>query len=53
MFNGGTIMKIEKANINDLISPDYNPRDISPEALESLKKSIEEFGCILGKLSCC
>ena len=24
-------MKIEKVNINDLISPDYNPRTITPE----------------------
>ena len=39
-------MKIEKVNINDLISPDYNPRQITPEALESLKTSLKEFGYI-------
>ena len=39
-------MKIEKVNINDLISPEYNPREITPEALESLKESLNEFGYI-------
>lgn len=37
-------MKIEKVNINDLISPSYNPREISPEEMEKLKTSITEFG---------
>ena len=36
-------MKIEKVNINDLISPDYNPRTITSEAMESLKTSLKEF----------
>lgn len=39
-------MKIEKVKIDKLVSPSYNPRDITPEKLESLKKSIEEFGYI-------
>lgn len=39
-------MKIEKVNINDLISPDYNPRTITSEAMESLKTSLKEFGYI-------
>ena len=39
-------MKIEKVNINELISPSYNPREISPEEMEKLKTSIEEFGYV-------
>lgn len=39
-------MKIEKVNINDLISPDYNPREISDEEMQKLKTSIQEFGYI-------
>lgn len=39
-------MKIEKVDINDLISPNYNPREISPEEMEKLKTSIEEFGYV-------
>lgn len=39
-------MKLEKVKIDDLISPEYNPRQITSEALESLKKSIKEFGYI-------
>ena len=39
-------MKIETVNINELISPEYNPRHITPEALESLKTSIKEFDYI-------
>lgn len=39
-------MKIEKVNINDLISPSYNPRDITPEEMEKLKTSIQEFGYV-------
>lgn len=37
-------MEIEKVDINDLISPSYNPREISPEEMEKLKTSIQEFG---------
>lgn len=40
------VMKIEKVNINDLISPSYNPRDITPEEMEKLKTSIQEFGYV-------
>lgn len=39
-------MKVETVSIDELISPDYNPRHITPEALQSLKRSINEFGYI-------
>ena len=39
-------MIVETVKIDDLISPNYNPRHITPEALESLKQSIDEFGSI-------
>lgn len=39
-------MKIEKVDINDLISPNYNPREISDEDMEKLKNSISEFGYV-------
>ena len=39
-------MKIEKVKIDDLISPSYNPRDITPEEMEKLKTSITEFGYV-------
>ncbi|WP_458454371.1 ParB N-terminal domain-containing protein [Methanobrevibacter sp.] len=39
-------MKIEKVKIKDLISPSYNPRDITLEEMEKLKTSIKEFGYI-------
>ena len=39
-------MEIEKVNIQELISPSYNPRDITPEEMEKLKTSIKEFGYV-------
>lgn len=39
-------MNVETVNIDELISPDYNPRHITPDALESLKRSIDEFGYV-------
>lgn len=36
-------MKLQKVNINDLISPEYNPRAISEEEMEKLKNSLKEF----------
>lgn len=39
-------MNIEKANINDLISPDWNPRQITETEMEKLKTSIKEFGYV-------
>ena len=39
-------MDMETVNIDELISPDYNPRHITPAAMESLKQSINEFGYI-------
>ena len=39
-------MNIEKANINELISPDWNPRQITEEELKKLETSLNEFGYI-------
>ena len=39
-------MKLETVKISELISPDYNPRTITPEAMESLKTSLKEFNYI-------
>ena len=39
-------MNVETVKISELISPEYNPRHITPEAMESLKQSINEFGYI-------
>ena len=39
-------MQIEKANIQDLISPDWNPRQITEEELQKLETSLNEFGYI-------
>ena len=39
-------MELEIVNINDLISPDWNPRHITDNELEKLKKSIDEFGYV-------
>ena len=39
-------MQIQKAKISDLISPDWNPRQITKEELEKLETSLNEFGYI-------
>lgn len=39
-------MKIEKAKIDTLISPDWNPRQITENELEKLETSLNEFGYI-------
>lgn len=39
-------MEIVKVNINELISPKYNPRQITDDEMEKLKNSINEFGYI-------
>lgn len=39
-------MEIVKVNINELISPEYNPRQITDDEMEKLKNSINEFGYI-------
>lgn len=39
-------MEIVKVDINDLISPEYNPRQITDDEMEKLKNSINEFGYI-------
>lgn len=39
-------MQIEKANINELISPEWNPRQITEEELQKLETSLNEFGYI-------
>lgn len=39
-------MQIKKVPTKDLISPEWNPRQITDEELEKLKTSLEEFGYI-------
>ena len=39
-------MQIKKVPVKDLVSPDWNPRQITTEELEKLKTSLEEFGYI-------
>ena len=39
-------MQIKKAPVKDLVSPEWNPRQITTEELEKLKNSLEEFGYI-------
>ena len=39
-------MEIVKVDINELISPEYNPRQITDNEMEKLKNSINEFGYI-------
>ena len=39
-------MEIVKVDINELISPEYNPRQVTDDEMEKLKNSINEFGYI-------
>lgn len=39
-------MEIVKIDINELISPEYNPRQITDDEMGKLKNSINEFGYI-------
>ena len=39
-------MKLETVKLSELIMPDYNPRTITDEAMESLKTSLKEFDYI-------
>ena len=39
-------MEIVKVNINELISPEYNPRQITDDEMGKLKNSINEFGYV-------
>ena len=39
-------MEIVKVDINELISPEYNPRQITDDEMKKLKNSINEFGYI-------
>jgi hypothetical protein len=39
-------MQIKKAPVKDLVSPEWNPRQITDEDFEKLKTSLEEFGYI-------
>ena len=39
-------MQIKKAMLKDLVSPDWNPRQITDEELEKLRTSLDEFGYI-------
>ena len=40
-------MEIVKVDINELISPEYNPRQINDTEMEKLKNSINEFGYVV------
>ena len=46
IFGSELPKKKKKANINDLISPDWNPRQITEEELQKLETSLNEFGYI-------
>ena len=37
---------IKEFGLNQLNPADYNPRRISNEAMEGLKKSLDRFGCV-------
>ena len=39
-------MEIVKVDINELISPEYNPRQITDDEMGKLKNSINEFGYV-------
>lgn len=39
-------MEATTISINDLISPDYNPRQISDDEMQKLENSISEFGLV-------
>ena len=39
-------MEIKKVKIDELKSPSYNPRDITPAEFEKLKRSLDEFGYV-------
>ena len=39
-------MEIIKVDINELICPEYNPRQITDDEMEKLKNSINEFGYV-------
>lgn len=46
-----SLKKLQKGDrvmfpVDKLIHPDYNPRKISPDAMEGLKSSIERFGIV-------
>ena len=38
--------RIETRRVADLVPADYNPRKISPKAMDGLKKSLAEFGAV-------
>lgn len=40
------MVEIEKMNLADMISPPWNPREITPEDMEKLERSLNEFGYI-------
>ena len=39
-------MEIVKVDINELVSPEYNPRQITDDEMDKLKNSINEFGYV-------
>ncbi|MBQ3407961.1 MAG: ParB N-terminal domain-containing protein [Clostridia bacterium] len=38
--------EVGKININELVSPEWNPREISDDEMEKLKTSLKEFGYV-------
>lgn len=40
------MIEIEKMDLKDMISPPWNPREITPEDMEKLERSLNEFGYI-------
>ena len=40
------MVEIAKMKLEDMISPEWNPRDITPEDMEKLKRSLSEFGYV-------
>ena len=40
------MVEINKMKLDDMISPEWNPRDITPEDMEKLKRSLTEFGYV-------
>ena len=40
------MVEVGKINIDELVSPEWNPREISDEEMEKLKNSLKEFGYV-------
>lgn len=46
MKSNQNLIQTTQVSINNLISPDYNPRKWSQEQIKSLKESIKRFGLV-------